>query len=272
MFEFYYDPLPNLDRYLERIGYTGSREPDLTNLHQLVFCHQHTVPFENLDPHDYKKPISINTAHLYEKVVEHRRGGYCFELNGAFVTLLQAFGYDAYSCMCRVSARKDYLSPVSHRACIVRLDGKQYYCDVGLGGPMAPFAIELSTCRQTLFGETYWIEPTQEGWMMVKRLQPVRAEDGTVSTEEQTPIIFGLQPFLHGDFEILSYHCSARPDSRFVTNRTVYMRTEDGYLHLTDNELLRVKNGIKTTEIIPEADIPRFLKDTFGLEPCEYRV
>lgn len=270
MFEFDYEPLPDLEQYLKRIGYSGSRELTRETLNQLVYAHQCAVPFENLDPHDYKKPVVITTEHLYEKVVEHNRGGYCFELNGAFVTLLRAMGFDAYSCMCRVSVRADSLRPVMHRACIVRLDGKQYYCDVGFGGPMAPFAVELSQQKQTYFGETYWVEPAEEGWMMLKRYLPGNGHPGEAVNEEQTVIIFGLQPFLHGDFNTLSDYCSTHPDSPFVTHRSVYQRIPGGYMGLADNTFTLLENGEKTVKEYPASQIPSLLAERFGLMPCQY--
>lgn len=271
MFEFDYEPLPDVDRYLKRIHYEGSRALTRETLNALVYAHQCSVPFENLDPHDYKKPVVITTAHLYEKVVEHNRGGYCFELNGAFVTLLRAMGFDAYSCMCRISVRRDFLSPVMHRGNIVRLGGKLYFCDVGLGGPMAPFAVELSPEKQTFHGETYWVEPAEEGWMMLKRIRGNGiGDEGQSSGEEQAVIIFGLQPFLHGDFEAMSYYCSARPDSLFVTNRRIYLRTPGGYMGLSDNVFTQIENGVKTVTEYPEAEIPALLAERFGLGPCEY--
>ena len=39
----------DVDVYLERIGYSGSREPTVETLFQLVARHQLAVPFENID-------------------------------------------------------------------------------------------------------------------------------------------------------------------------------------------------------------------------------
>ena len=35
---------------------------------------------------------------------------------------------------------------------------------------MAPFAVEISSERQTLNGETSWIEELEEGWYLQRRL------------------------------------------------------------------------------------------------------
>jgi arylamine N-acetyltransferase len=50
-----------------------------------------TVPFENLDIH-LGQPISLEPSDLFQKVVSGERGGYCFELNGLLVLVLEDVG------------------------------------------------------------------------------------------------------------------------------------------------------------------------------------
>ena len=54
-------------------------------------AHQLTVPFENLSIH-LAEPISLDERDLIDKIVRRRRGGFCYELNGAFALLLEALG------------------------------------------------------------------------------------------------------------------------------------------------------------------------------------
>ena len=269
MLEFTYDPVPDLDAYLARINYKGSRELTRENLNELVRCHQMSVPFESLDCSIYKKPISLEIPHLYEKVVEHHRGGYCFELNGLFVSLLRSFGFDAVSVFCRLMGW-GAIGPCMHRGCMIRLDGKRYFCDVGFGGAMAPFAVEFSSEPQTFYGETYWIEEGQEGWMDLKRLRHNGLGDEGAYTDEEVEVAyFAPMAFPGCDFNALNGITSA-PNSGFSTRVWVAMRTEDGYMNFMGDKLTIVKDRVKTEEIIPEEDTAKVLKEKFGLEPCEY--
>ena len=77
-----------IDAYLERIGYRGSREPTVETLKRLHRAHMLTVPFENLDI-PLGRPIVLSLPLLYDKIVRRRRGGFCYELNGLFAWLLQ---------------------------------------------------------------------------------------------------------------------------------------------------------------------------------------
>ena len=54
-------------------------------------AHLMTVPFENLSIH-LDEPISLAEADLVTKIITRRRGGFCYELNGAFALLLEALG------------------------------------------------------------------------------------------------------------------------------------------------------------------------------------
>lgn len=272
MMEFTYDPVPDLDAYLARIGYTGSRELTRENLNALVYAHQLAVPFESLDCSIYQKPISLEIPHLFEKVVEHRRGGYCFELNGLFVSLLRTFGFDAVSVMCRLVGMRPTLGPVMHRGCLIRLDGKQYFADVGFGGAMAPFAVELSPEHQTFYGETYWFEEGQEGWKNLKRLRHAGLGDGGEYNDEEAEVLYFAPIAFPGmDFNALNAITSA-PTSGFSQRVWVTMRTADGYMNFMGSTLTTVKDRVRTDVEVPEEDVARVLKEKFNLEPCEYAI
>jgi len=269
-----YEPLPDLDSYLQRIGYTGTRELTRENLNALVYAHQCTVPFENLDCCRYGEPIRLDIPHLYEKIVTNRRGGYCFELNGAFAAMLRAFGFDAYTTTCRL-ARGEFPRPVMHRGCVIRLDGKTYFCDVGFGGPMAPFAVELSAEPQTFYGETYWITALDDGWYRLCRRKGEGnsiGDDNTVEAGEAPVAFFPLTAFMDEDFSPFSYQCSAIPTARFVTRLWANLRTPTGYKSLINTEYTVVVNGVKTVTEIPEDKLDDMLLSEFGIKKCEYLI
>jgi hypothetical protein len=78
----------DLNRYLERIGlssYSG-----LAGLHR---AHATSIPFENLDPHGGLH-VSLEVRDLQRKLVNDRRGGYCFEQNLLLKAALQELGAD----------------------------------------------------------------------------------------------------------------------------------------------------------------------------------
>ena len=75
--------------YLNRVGPVASAAGDAAGLRALHRAHQLAVPFENLSIH-LGEPISLGEPDLIDKIVRRRRGGFCYELNGAFALLLEA--------------------------------------------------------------------------------------------------------------------------------------------------------------------------------------
>ncbi|MCC6612820.1 MAG: arylamine N-acetyltransferase [Anaerolineae bacterium] len=117
--------------YLQRIGYDGPTTPDLATLQALHECHMRSTPFENLDIH-LKRPIVLDEARLYDKIVGDQRGGFCYELNAAFAMLLRALGYDVTLVSARVWNGQAFGPAFDHMALIVQLD-EPWLADVGFG-------------------------------------------------------------------------------------------------------------------------------------------
>jgi N-hydroxyarylamine O-acetyltransferase len=92
----------DIDAYLERIAYEGSREPAARTLRDLQVAHLTAVPFENLSIHA-REPILLDDDALFDKVVGRRRGGFCYELNGLFAGLLRALGFNVAMLSARVA-------------------------------------------------------------------------------------------------------------------------------------------------------------------------
>jgi len=107
--------------YLDRVGVPASAASGAAGLRALHRAHQLTVPFENLSIH-LAEPISLDEPDLIDKIVRRRRGGFCYELNGAFALLLEALGAQVSRVAARVYGEAGRLSPpFDHLALIVRL-------------------------------------------------------------------------------------------------------------------------------------------------------
>ena len=93
-----------------------------------------TVPFENLSIH-LGEEIVLEEERLLDKVVGARRGGFCYELNGAFGALLTALGFDVMLLAGRVYGEEGRLGiPYDHLALRVRtVDGGEWLADIGFG-------------------------------------------------------------------------------------------------------------------------------------------
>jgi N-hydroxyarylamine O-acetyltransferase len=132
----------DIGRYLNRIGYAGERFPNAVNLAKLQMAHLLAVPFENLDVYA-RTGVHVGLDWSIPKIVDRHRGGWCFELNGAFAWLLEGLGYDVTLHSAQVELARRLGPAFDHLALIVSLDGRRLLVDVGFGdSSLAPLDID----------------------------------------------------------------------------------------------------------------------------------
>src|SRR5713101_1007636 len=100
----------NREAYLERINYHGSIAPAADTLRALQVAHLLTVPFENLSIHAHEAIVLEDEA-LFTKIVERRRGGFCYEANGLFAALLRMVGFDVAMLSAEVATAEGEFGP-----------------------------------------------------------------------------------------------------------------------------------------------------------------
>ena len=259
MYELMNAPIPDLSEYLRRLGLEASPRVNPEGLNALIWAHQTHVPFEDLNTGLLGRPVNLEIPALYEKVVAQRRGGYCFELNALFVRLLKDLGFDARQVFCRVVRGRDFLPPCLHEGIVVALEGRLYFCDVGFGGPMPAGALRIEDgFGETIRGESFRIERFDDYWWTISRA----ASDGRWEAILQ----FNTFPQQPQEFLAVNQKCAGDPDSLFVKQVLVNLRTERGALSVTGDQFTRRADGKAVTENIPDdAALHRILKEHFGI-------
>lgn len=158
------DGTVDIDRYLARIGYIGPLDVSATTLAALQAAHMVTVPFENL--HVFAGvPVRTSLDWSLPKVVDQQRGGWCFELNGAFSALLSALGFDVTLHSAQVwSGDEQRLGPeLDHLCLVVTVDGERWLVDVGFGdSSITPIRLDAEG-EQALVPRVGRIEPASDG-------------------------------------------------------------------------------------------------------------
>jgi N-hydroxyarylamine O-acetyltransferase len=200
----------DLERYFERIGYDGDRSATTATLNAIAAHHARSIPFENLDPF-LGTPNRLDLESLQRKLVESRRGGYCFEQNLLLRAVLLELGFEVTALAARVlwgSTSTDVINPRSHMLLVVDVEGDRRIIDVGFGG---------MTLDTTLRLETNTVQDTP--------LEPVRLLDlrgdyllEALVGDEWRPIYrFDLTPQHPVDYEAPNWYLSTWPGSHFVT-------------------------------------------------------
>ena len=248
-----------MEAYLSRINYTGSRELTGETLDALIRAHIMSVPFENLTCCEFQEVPSLDPEDLYVKVVENRRGGYCFELNGLFGALLRGLGFAVQPCMARVLTRPNPYPLITHRANIVSFGDERYLADVGFGGPMPTFAPLIQDgATRAQFGHTFTLHATDGLWWNV----------GYIGSKEEERIVmcFCEMPVEEHDFIPLSFFQARNPESAFRTNRMVNIKTEEGAYDIRNNTFTVFAGAEKTVvEIEGDEALDQLLAEKFGI-------
>ena len=250
----------DVDAYLHRIGYSGPRAATLETLRALQVSHPLAIPFENLDTLS-GRPVKLDLPSLERKLVQSRRGGYCFEQNLLFKHALGALGFDATPLAARVVWERpaDEVRARTHMVLLVALGGHRYICDVGFGGltPTAPLelapGVEQRTPHETfrvvLLPTEYAVEANVRGtWKRLYR--------------------FDLQEQLQVDIELLNHYVMTHAESP-MRSRLIAARVAPDRRFGLGNGTLSVHhlNGPSEQQRIGTVtDLKRLLAATFGVE------
>lgn len=247
-----------VERYLERIQ-MDLEEPSLKYLSKLIYSHQISIPFENIDVFEYNTP-RLDLKDVFDKVILSERGGYCFELNSLFCALLNSLGFDAWPCLCKVCLGTDGKHQISHRGTIVCLEGYQYFCDVGFGGPMPKGALWIKNkLTQKIEDESFTAIDMDNGWWKMLH----NRHDG----EETCELMFQTARADDLDFVPLNQFMASPENNTIFRNiLMVNIATYDGYVSLTNICLKICRNGvIETTILETESELSQTLEDYFGM-------
>lgn len=133
-----------VDAYLKRLGVEiAGRPPGRGLLAELQAAHLMNVPFENLDVFHHRG-VRTDSATSVAKIVERGRGGWCYELNGAFGWLLGQLGFTVDYVSCRVNDGTRWGPDRDHCAIIVRMGPDRLFVDVGFGdAQMSPIPLRV---------------------------------------------------------------------------------------------------------------------------------
>jgi N-hydroxyarylamine O-acetyltransferase len=217
--------------YLNRINYRGSTKPTVETLRGIHRAHLLTVPFENLDIH-HNKPIALDEAALYEKIVVNRRGGFCYELNGLFASLLRELGFDVAMFSSNV-IHGGIQAEVDHLTLLIQLD-ELWIADVGFGdSSRLPLRLDIEG-EQFGVDATYRITKPNDRWLLQRLVE---------NNEWYDEYSFRLDPLDVDDFQSACEYYQTAPESYFVQGRICSRAMEDGRISLTDNMLIVTRNG-----------------------------
>ena len=250
----------NLENYLARIGCARPDAPDLQALQALQLAHLKAVPFENLDIHA-GRPIILDEAALYAKIVTRRRGGICYELNGAFAWLLRSLGFDVTIVAANVHAGAGAWTPdFDHMALVVNIEGKRYLVDVGFGDSCR-VPVDLAGKGRQHDGLLDYAMASEEGWYTLSKAHVADPESAM-----QPSFRFDLTPRAFEEFVPRCHFHQTSQESHFRRKTVCSSATADGRITFTGTELIVSKGMTRdVTRLNDGAAVRDALADYFGI-------
>jgi N-hydroxyarylamine O-acetyltransferase len=229
--------------YFDRIGYRGPREASFEVMAAIVGHHVRAIPFENLDVL-LGRPPALSLAALRGKLVDSRRGGYCYEHATLCAAELEALGF----VVARHSARVVMVTP-REQAPRTHMFLTAMNHDPGFGGlaPMVPVPLD----------------GTPAGAHRVMR----EGNEIALWCGEQRLWVSSLEADLPIDFEMANHFTATWPQSPFVQRLMARAFTADGRVTLMNRDLTIARGGEPTTRRIEDrAELGGVLRELFGIE------
>lgn len=242
-----------LDGYLERIGYAGPREPTLPTLVALHRAHLRSIPYENLDIH-LGRPLRLDPGRFFEKLVEERRGGWCYEMNGLFAWALGRLGFRVDLLAGAVDrARSGDRATGNHLVLLVHLD-EPWVADVGFGdGFLEPLPLRAGEYWQGFLD--FRLEREGDRWVVRNHRY------GAAAGYDFTPVPIELPALAERCAEL-----QTSPESGFVRKTVCQRHTPEGIVTLRGAVLRRVTEAGPSERVIEgAAEFDAALREHFDL-------
>ena len=245
----------DVQEYLDRIGYTGGLDQSIQTLRLLHRAHMLSVPFENLDIHLGRR-IVLNEDAFFAKIVGARRGGFCYELNGLFSSLLRRLGFNVTRLSAGVARADGSFGPdFDHMALMVELEDV-WLADVGFGDSfLEPIRLDDSVVSIDPTG-AYRVDAQGDSRVMLRQ-----KDDGQWAPQYQ----FTLQGRELPEYqEMCNYHQTS-PKSSFTQKRVCSLATESGRITLSELTLITSEGGRREERVLAENEFKAALATYFGI-------
>ncbi|NUR72653.1 MAG: arylamine N-acetyltransferase [Hamadaea sp.] len=256
-----------IDAYLDRLGVRPTK-PSVDELVALHRAHVERIPYENIEIYRGQPP-GIETDESLGWVARGR-GGYCYQLNGAFATLLTALGYAVTWHVGGVHTAEEPVGATgNHLALTVSgLPSPEcpegiWFVDAGLGDALhEPLPLRTGSYRQGPF--EYALEPSkivEGGWHFT------HAAGSSFAGMDFGPVADGVQAFAANHA-----YLSTSLESGFTRTLTIQRRDADGVDILRGCQMIRRSaEGKSVREVTSQAEwlaeIARFGLSLEGLDP-----
>ena len=246
----------DLSAYAERIAFAGEMRPTADCLRALHLAHATHVPFENIEVL-MGRPMPLDLESLWKKLVDGRRGGYCFEQNSLFAAVLEKIGFPVRRLAARVRMGGTNITSRTHMLLQVEADGRHWLCDVGFGGDALLYPVPWIVGETSAqFAWQYRLVEEASGYALQTWRGDAWLDLYGFTMEPQYPI----------DYELANYYTSTHPNSFFRKQLMVHIPGPEVRVTLLGRRLMeRRPEGATEVALADDAAVLEALASRFGM-------
>jgi len=243
-----------IEHYLKGID-VGEKPKNISDINNLIRKHLQSLYFCNI-PVLLGQDISLDLESIVTKMIEQKKGGYCFEHNKLLYEALKYFGFEVEAPFARVLNNQNIDVAKTHRFTILKFKGERYIIDAGFSFMSPNSAIKFGdTPTKTIFGRDY----------IVKELEANNFELAMIRENELYILYsFDMAKYNEQDFEMGHFYSCKHKDANFVNNLVLSKITDSKIYSLKNNSYHEIsKENSEETIIKTKVDFTAILRHKF---------
>jgi N-hydroxyarylamine O-acetyltransferase len=241
-----------VDAYLRRLGRDERPPANADTLRALHRAHLERVPFENLDIR-LGIPIALDAPAFAARIALGGRGGFCYQLNGAFAHLLGDLGFAVELLEARVHGPSGLGGRFGHLCLRVTVDGRELLADVGFGRGCFDEPIALVPALEQLDTAGAFV------------LRPIAKDSLDMRCDDTPEYRVALAARGLADFEAGCRYHQTSPDSPFTRASVCTIRTPEGRSTLAGTRLIETTAAGREERELDRAALGDVLATRFGI-------
>jgi len=203
--------------------------------------------------------LPLDVESLFNKIVERRRGGYCFEHNKLVFTVLSELNFDVRLLLCKVIYNQNIEVARTHRVTLLNLAGEDYIVDAGFGHLGARFPVKIALGLIQEQGDAQY--------RIIKNEKDDYCYQIFKDGDFFTLYTFDLHHYTESDCLLGHFYSHKHPNAAFVNNLVICRKFFNDIKSLRNNEFHHVKDGItQTTKIISIKQLHQLLTEVYQLD------